>query len=290
MHKLTYERGSPERRSVMSAMGMVDVALWDLVGKALGQPVYRLLGGFDDRVPCYADAAVLTPGWDGFPAEMEGVERSLAQGYDHIKLHVLRHEVEAVVEKTRRIREVMGPEKKLMLDLFGLWEPWPSAEVAQRCEQYDIYWLEEPTVWDDQIGDLAFVAAATSIPVAAGERECTLYACRDLMALGGVKIMQADTIHAAGFTQMRKIAALTQAYHGLVSPHGASYPEICGHLVAGIPNGSVVSVFPRGHSFVEIWSRLYREPVMLEDGWLQLRDAPGLGLELDEEFIARHRI
>ncbi len=290
MYKLTYERGAPDRRRMMSAIGALDVALWDLIGKALGQPVYRLLGGFCNPVPVYADAAVLAPSWDGFPKEMEGVERSLVQGYDYIKLHILRDEVRVVAEKVKRVRQLIGPQRKLMLDLFCLWEPWPSAELAQRCEEYDIYWLEEPSVWDDQIGDLAFVAAATSIPVAAGERECTLYACRDLMALGGVRIIQADTISAGGFTQMRKIAALALAYHGLVSPHGASYPEICGHLVAGVPNGSVVSVFPRGHFFVEIWSRLYREPVMLEDGWLQLREAPGLGLELDEQFIADHRL
>jgi L-alanine-DL-glutamate epimerase-like enolase superfamily enzyme len=289
MYEPTHEYGRPDRRGAVAAIGAVDVALWDLMGKALGQPVYRLLGGFTERVPAYADAGYLQPSWEGFYEEMEAVETGLEQGYDHIKVHILRDDVDVVAEKVRRVREMLGPHRELMLDLCRVWEPWASVELARRCEEYDIYWLEEPSLWDDQIGDLAFVAGSTSIPVAAGEAECTLFACRDLMALAGVKFMQADTVNAGGFTQMRKIAAIAQAYHGLVSPHGASYPEICSQLIAGIPNGSVVSVFPAGHP-TEIWSRLYREPVALSDGWLELSERLGLGLELDRGFVERHRL
>ena len=175
------------------------------------------------------------------------------------------------------------------MDILKIWDPWTTIQAAREFERYDVSWIEEPVCWDDQVGGMAMIASATDIPVAAGESECTLYACRDLIEGGGVKIVQADTVTAGGFTQLRKIADVASAYHAWVAPHGASYPEICAHLVAAVPNGLIVSAFPSTYPD-QIWSRLYKEPLEISNGWIEMPQAPGLGMKLDEGFIEKHRI
>lgn len=101
--------------------------------------------------------------------------------------------------------------------------------------------------------------------------------------------MQADIITIGGYTAIRKVAALSQAYHAHIAPHGASYPEITSQAVAGVPNGYFVSTYPPNEPY-QIWSRLYQEPPRLKDSWITLPQKPGLGLELDEDFIAAHRV
>src|SRR5262249_60234063 len=104
----------------------------------------------------------------------------------------------------------------------------------------------------------------------------------------GLRVPQAAIIAPGGYTAWRKLAALAQAHHVAVAPHGASFPELAAPLVAAAPNGLTVSAFPPGEP-IELWSRLYREPLDLRAGTIYLRDAPGLGLEFDEAYLARHR-
>jgi D-arabinonate dehydratase len=176
-----------------------------------------------------------------------------------------------------------------MVDVHKLWDPWVGVAAARRLERYDVYWLEEPIRWDDEVGGMALLAAGTRIMLAAGESEHTLYACRDLVARAGIKVLQTDILSAGGYTAWLRMAALAQAHHVRVAPHGASFPELTAPLQAALPNGLIVSAFPAGEP-PEIWSRLYREPPDLRDGTLYLTDRPGLGLELDEAYLARHRV
>jgi L-alanine-DL-glutamate epimerase-like enolase superfamily enzyme len=193
-----------------------------------------------------------------------------------------------VVETARRIRAAVGPDVDLLIDVHKLWDPWLGVETVRRMEELDVYWLEEPVSWDDQVRGMAILSAHTRIPVVAGESECTLYACRDLVERAGIKVLQTDILSAGGYTAWRKLAALAQAFHVTVSPHGASFPELAAPLVAAVPNGLMVSAFPAGEP-LEIWSRLYREPLALRDGACHLTDRPGLGLEFDEAYLAAHR-
>jgi D-arabinonate dehydratase len=273
-------------RAVVSAIGALDIALWDLAGKLLGCPVHRLLGGFRDAVPAYADGGMFGRGPAGHAA---WAARHAANGFAAVKYHVMGEGPDEVVETVRQVRQAVGPAVRVMVDVHKLWAPDLAVATARRLEEHDVSWLEEPVAWDDQVGGMAILAAATSIPIAAGESEHTLYACRDLVARAGIRILQADILAAGGYTAWRRLAALAQAYHVQVAPHGASFPELAAPLVAALPNGHSVSAFPAGEP-IEIWSRLYREPLDLRDGTIHLRDRPGLGLDLDEAYLAAHRL
>ena len=279
-------RLSSSPRDAVTAIGALDIALWDLKGKILGTPLHRLLGGFRDTVPAYADGrmALRSPErhaeWSAhFIHEM---------GYGATKYHVMGEAPDEVVRTAQLIREAIGPDALLMIDVHKIWDPWTAVETARRLEEYGIFWLEEPLLWDDEVGGMAFLSANTRIAVAAGESESTLYACRDLVERGGIKVLQTDILSGGGYTPWLKMASLAEAYHVKAAPHGASFPELLAPLIAALPNGLIVSAGPAGEE-TELWSKLYAEPFDLRNGVCRLRDQPGLGLEFDEDFLAAHR-
>jgi L-alanine-DL-glutamate epimerase-like enolase superfamily enzyme len=287
MYGAVARSGSP-RSGAVGMVGSLDVALWDLLGKRLGRPVWQLLGGLRDRVEAYADAIPVVPGRESAAALAEAMAGYVDEGFAAVKLHLPRGAPDEVVADVARVRAAIGPQVRLMVDVHRKWDPWTAVEIARRLEPSDVYWLEEPVSGDDQVGGLALVAARIRQLVAGAEGEHSLHACRDYVARGAVHVLQADILGAGGFTAWRRIAAVAHAYHVRVAPHGASFPELNAHLVASLPNGLIVSAFPPGEPY-EVWSRLYRQPLQLRKGEIRLGGAPGLGLELDEAFIARHR-
>jgi L-alanine-DL-glutamate epimerase-like enolase superfamily enzyme len=270
-----------DARAVVGAIGGLDIALWDLKGRILGCPVHRLLGGFRDEIPAYADGGMFGRGPRG---HAEWSARQVTSGFEAVKYHVMGEDPDQIVETVRQIRQAVGPDVRVMVDVHKLWDPWIGVAAARRLEQYDVYWLEEPIRWDDQVEGMAILAAGTRIMLAAGESEYTLYACRDLVERAGIRVLQTDILSAGGYTAWLRMAAVAQAHHVRIAPHGASFPELTAPLQAALPNGLIVSAFPAGEP-IEIWSRLYREPIALRDGLITLTDRPGLGLELDDEFI-----
>jgi L-alanine-DL-glutamate epimerase-like enolase superfamily enzyme len=285
LYALAGTRGR-DARATVSAIGGLDIALWDLKGKLLGCPVHRLLGGFRDEIPVYADGGMFARGPDG---HTEWSARQVAAGFRAVKYHVMGEGPKQIVETVRRIRQAVGPDVLLMVDVHKLWDPWVGIATARRLEPHDVYWLEEPIRWDDEVEGMARLAAGTRIMLAAGESEHTLYACRDLVARAGIKVLQTDILSAGGYTAWLRMAAVAQAHHVRVAPHGASFPELTAPLQAALPNGLIVSAFPAGEP-IEIWSRLYREPIALQDGLIRLGDRPGLGLELDDGFVRSRRV
>ncbi len=273
-----------DRRGTVTAIGSLDIALWDMKGKILGAPVHRLLGGYRNSIPAYADGAMFYRGPDGMA---EWAARYVDEGYHAVKYHVMDEGPDVVVETVRRTRRAVGPDVQIMVDVHKRWRPRVAVHTARQMEEYDVTWLEEPVAWDDEVGGMQYLSAGTRIAVAAGESEYNLYRCRDLLQRGRIKVLQTDILTAGGFTAWLKMAGLADAYHALVSPHGASFPELAAPLIAAVPNGMIVSAFPRGQ-VPEIWSRLYREPIEIRDGVIELSDRPGLGLEFDEEFLARY--
>ena len=272
------------RRETVTAIGSLDIALWDLKGKILEAPVHRLLGGFRDSVPAYADGAMFYRGPDGMA---EWAARYVDEGFRAVKYHVMDEGPDEVVETVRRTRRAVGADIQIMVDVHKRWHPRLAVHTARRMEEYDVTWLEEPVAWDDEVGGMQYLTAGTRIAVAAGESEFNLYRCRDLLQRGGVKVLQTDILTAGGYTAWLKMAGLADAYHALISPHGASFPELAAPLIAAVPNGMIVSAFPKGQ-VPEIWSRLYREPIEIRDGIIELSDRPGLGLEFDEGFLTSY--
>jgi len=264
------------------------VALWDLLGKQLNRPVWQLLGGLRDRIDAYADSIPVVPGRETAAALAAAMAGYVRAGYKAVKLHLPRFAPDEVVADITRVRDAIGPDVRLMVDVHRHWDPWTAVEISRRLEPLDVYWFEEPVSWDDQVGGMAFVAARIRQLVAGAEGEHSLYACRDYVARGALHVLQADILGAGGFTAWRRIAAVAHAYHVKAAPHGASFPEINAHLIASVPNGLIVSAFPPGEPY-EVWSRLYLEPIQIRDSQIQLSQRPGLGLDLDEAFIQRHR-
>ena len=247
----------------MSSIGALDIALWDLYGKICDQPVWRLLGGYTDTVPVYADGIGYI---DQSPEEVAAEVKEHADlGYDAIKLHFNSCTPEEVIDKVRLSREVLGPDKKLMIDVSRAWSGKVAVETARRLEPYKLYWLEEPVRFDDEPLYMRMVQDATSAIVAGAEGEGTLYGIRRLINEGALQLVQTDILIGGGYTGLMRIAALCEAYHLPIAPHGAQFPDINCHLVAAVPNGLMVPACPSCEPF-QIWSKLYDPPFQVVNG------------------------
>lgn len=274
-------------RAAMSTIGALDVALWDLYGKACGEPVWRLLGGCRSRVPVYADGIGYA---DADAAEVaELVAKHAALGYEAVKFHLTSPEPEVALAKVEASRQALGPDRRLMIDVRRLWDGHLAARMARAFAPYDLYWIEEPTRGDDEPGQLRMVReAAGPALVAGGEGEGTIYGTRRLIVEGGLQVAQSDILIGGGFTGLMRIAAVAESHHAHVAPHGASFPEINCHLVAAVPNGLIIPACPHTEPY-QIWSRLYDPPFVVTDGEVEMTERPGLGLDFDEAFLEEFR-
>jgi L-alanine-DL-glutamate epimerase-like enolase superfamily enzyme len=274
-----------EEPALISAIGSLDVALWDLLGKCVGLPCWQLLGGYRDGVPAYADV----PTRAKTPEELgEQLAACVDAGYRAVKFHILQPDPDHIVAETRAARRAIGPDVKLMVDIFRALDPLTAAEVARRLEEYDVFWLEEPVRWDDQPLGLALVAARTRIPLAGGEGESTIHGCRAILERGGLTYLQTDILGAGGYTSWRKIAGLAEAFHVQLAPHGASFPEVNAHLVAAFRHGEIVPATTPNQP-PEVWAHLYQD-FRITAGQIHLTTRPGLGLEFDETYLRRYQV
>ena len=286
-----YQGGS----TVMTAISGVEIALWDIIGKATGQPVYRLLGGrCHDRIPAYAN------GWYGgarTPEEYaERARAAVARGYRALKFDpfgtawkvLAAEEVEAVVDVVAAVRQAVGEAIGLMIEFHGRLGAGAAIPVIRRLEPFHPAWCEEP-VAPECLDLLAEVKRATACPIAAGERLYTQADFYRLTALRAVDVVQMDLAHCGGILAGKKIAAMAAPQDLLVAPHCSIGPvalAACLHFDVSTPNFLVQEAFaefdvPWRIAMVGGWNPI-------RDGEFVLGDAPGLGLELDDSVIADH--
>jgi L-alanine-DL-glutamate epimerase-like enolase superfamily enzyme len=261
------------------AIAPLDIALWDAAGKTLGQPLYRLLGGYRDRLPVYAsDALWYSLSLDELAAS---ASRHLQQGFRAMKLR-LGHEAspEGEAERVRAVRQVVGPQVQILVDATESWDVPRASRAGRRLQEEGIAWLEDPVQHQDVTG-LSQLAGTLDIPVAAGEHLYQLSAFRAHFQARAVDIAIIDLARIGGITPWRRAAALAQAFQIPVCGH--VIPEIHVHLLSAIPNGYMVEYVPRS-------APILREMPALEDGALVAPKAPGLGLELDEAAVRRYRV
>ena len=271
----------------MSSIGAVDIALWDLYGKATGQPVWRLLGGYRDRVTVYADGIGY---YEQTPDEMSDLVRKHADlGFRYVKFHLSSPDKQIASDKVRLSREKLGPDVHLMVDVWRMWDGQGAAEMARRWAPYRLYLIEEPVRRDAEHDYLRMVGEATDALLAGGEGEGTLAGVRRLITEGGLEVVQSDILIGGGYTGLTRIAALAQAYHVQIAPHGAQYPDLNCHLVAAVPNALMIPACPSSEPY-QIWSKLYDPPFRIEKGEVVMTEKPGLGLEFDQSFIERYRV
>jgi galactonate dehydratase len=286
-----YQGGS----TVMTAISGVEIALWDIIGKACGQPVYRLLGGrCHRRLPAYAN------GWyGGARTPRDYAERAravVARGYRALKFDpfgtawkdLTHQESEAAVDVVAAVREAVGPQVGLMIEFHGRLSAGSAVDMIRKLERFEPAWCEEP-VAPECLDLLAEVKRSVRSPIAAGERLYTLADFHRLTTLRAADVVQMDIAHCGGILAAKKIAALAAVQDLRVAPHCSVGPVALAaalHFDVSTPNFMIQEAFaefdvPWRSSLVCGWNPI-------RNGELLLSDEPGLGLELDERALAEH--
>jgi L-alanine-DL-glutamate epimerase-like enolase superfamily enzyme len=273
------------------ALSAVDIALWDIKGKALGQPVWRLLGGARARVPLYA-----TFGFNFLDRAQLAAAAKLwvAQGYRRLKM-VVGHEalrrrearplVEVIREDAARVaavRDAVGPDVELFIDANCSLDLYHATRLAEMVKPCGISFFEEPITQNDAL-QMAQMRRATGMALACGQNEGLIFRFRDLLLHEAVDYVQPNVVSSGGFTQCAKIAGLAAAFNEPLA-NGGAWPYHNMHLQAGLANGTLVEMH---YLAVELCRQIYRDLPEPKDGWLTLPDAPGLGFEPDRDAIAR---
>jgi L-alanine-DL-glutamate epimerase-like enolase superfamily enzyme len=291
MYRSTHAWG---RKGVaMGAISAIDIALWDLMGKATGRPVFKLLGGrTKEKIPCYASKLYRTDLKD----MQEEAQRYLDQGFTSMKMRFgygpkdgpqgMRENLNSVAA----VREVIGDDVDLMLECYMGWNLEYARRMLPKLEKFEPRWLEEPVIADD-IDGYAELNRLTSIPISGGEHEFSLYGFKQLLDKKAVSVVQYDTNRVGGITAAHKINALCEAYSVPVIPHAGQMHNY--HLTMSTLASPMSEYFPMFD--VEVGNELFYyifdgEPVA-ENGFVQLDDdKPGLGLGMKTEFLDQFNI
>jgi L-alanine-DL-glutamate epimerase-like enolase superfamily enzyme len=261
------------------ALSAVDIACWDLKGKAIGQSLCALLGGLRDCVATYASGALMRPHPVDYLAKAGPRLRDM--GFRQMKMQCgSESTVAGSVERVRVMRESIGPDIDLMCDINQLWSVNQAIEIGRRIEPYHLFWLEDPTTHDDYPG-MARIADALTTPIAAGEYHYGIAPFRHLLEQRSIDIVMIDLLRVGGITQWMKVAGMAEAFNLPVVSH--LVPEIHVHLVAAIPNGLTVEYMP--------WTlNLYEQTPPIEGGQLVVPKKPGLGLAFDQAAMKRYQV
>jgi L-alanine-DL-glutamate epimerase-like enolase superfamily enzyme len=266
-------------QSGVAAWGIaaVEIALWDLLGKRLSAPVYRLLGAFREEIPVYGSGGWLSYSLDELLAE---VNSYLQRGFKMVKIKVGSSETKRDLDRVREVRKLVGENVRLMVDANQAWQPHQAIAFARQVQDQNIFWLEEPVSKDDVDG-YSRVASSIDIPVATGEREYSLTAFRELLARDAAAVVQPDVLRIGGISQCLKVAHLAEAFNRWVAPH--FYKEIDVHVLAAIRNGLFLEYF----SWLD---DLLVEPLSISNGVAKVPQAPGLGISFKPEAVREYRV
>ena len=277
-----YNRKPVAKGLYISAMGSVDLAVWDIIGKALNLPVCDVLGVFSETIRVYAAGGYYEEG-KGVRELVKEMEGYVAEGFQAVKMKVGGEAMGTDAERVRAVREAVGPKVDLMIDANNRWNAHDAIRFGRMVERYEPFWFEEPVEADDFEG-CAELKRTLDIPIAAGENEFTRWGARDLVQAQAVDILQCDTVLAGGITEMRKIAALASAWHIPMSPHGN--PHMAVHLLASLPNAIIMETYPAVESRFNPALPLF--PV--KNGCIEVPRKPGLGIDPDPGLVSKYRV
>lgn len=292
MYRNDYERAG---EIAMSAIAIIEMACWDIIGKSLDKPVYQLLGGaVRDRIKAYAN------GWytvERTPREFhQAARRAIAKGYRALKFdpfgagyyeldHAERSRAIALVEA---VRDAVGPEVEILVEMHGRFNPATAVSIARELEPFKPSWIEEP-VPPENLAALKKVSDKVNVPVATGERLHTRHDFRPLLEMQAADIIQPDISHFGGLLETKKLAAWAETYYMLVAPHNVGGPVSTAaalHFAASTPNFKIQEHF---NDFAESWVKESApgNPEVV-DGYFALPQGPGLGVQLNRDVVRAH--
>ena len=267
-------RGGP----VSFAISVIDIALWDLKGRKQNTPLWRLLGGHDPQVKAYAGGIDLY-----FTIEelLEQTQRNLDNGFRAIKMKVGRQYLSEDIERVAAMRKFLGSDFPLMVDANMGWRTDEAIRAARALSNYEIFWLEEPTIPDDFVG-YGRIQKEGGMPIAAGENLHTLYEFQHLIAADGVAFLEPDVTNCGGITTWIKVAHIAEANNLPVTSHGVHDLQV--HLLAAVANKSYLEVHGFGlQDFI-------LHPVVVLDGYATAPDRPGHGVDFDWDSLEIYRV
>ena len=284
MYRQSIQAG--RRGAALRAMSAIDIALWDIRGKAAKLPVMHLLGVHSRRLRCYATGGYYREGQttEELVREYEGY---VAQGFTAVKLKVGKLGAREDAARMSAVRRALGDDVDLLLDANGGWPDAPTAIAAmRRLEEFRPFWIEEP-VRADNIAAMARIAEALDTPVATGELEATRWAFAELMERRAADILQPDATVVGGVGEWLKVAHAAAAFDIPIAPHYNW--DIHTQLLATVPNGLFIEYFVRG-SDVKVFDAVLENPIYPDRGYISPRTEPGFGLVFNNAKLAEYRI
>lgn len=271
-----------DRRLGLVACACVDTAIWDAVGKALGQPLWRIWGGYRNRLQ-----VISIGGYYGTGISIQDeIEDFRERGLAGMKFKVGGLTPEEDAERFKEARAAAGDDFVLLADANQGWSPKDAIRFAQLVRDDGLRWFEEPCRWDNDRRGMRDVRFVGGVPVCAGQTEFSAGGCRDLMVEGAIDVCNFDASWSGGPTEWRRVAAMALTFDVEMAHH--EEPQVAAHLLAAVPNGTYLETFHPDRD--PIWWNLVANRSPLVDGWLELPTGPGLGWELDWDYIERYRI
>jgi L-alanine-DL-glutamate epimerase-like enolase superfamily enzyme len=271
-----------DRRLGLVACASIDVTLWDLMGKALGVPLWKLWGGYRSRVP-----VITIGGYYGSNLSIkEEVEYLLKEEFAGMKFKIGGMSPEDDAKRFKEARKVGGDNFRIAVDANQGYTPAQAIEFSKLVADDNLLWFEEPCIWQNDRKGMRDVRYGGSVAVCAGQSEFSAAGCRDLMEAGSIDFCNFDSSWSGGPTEWRKVAAMATVYDVKMAHHEEA--QVSAHLLASIPHGTYVEYFHPDRD--PIWHNLLANRPALKDGHIQLNDNPGLGWELDRDYINKYRI
>jgi L-alanine-DL-glutamate epimerase-like enolase superfamily enzyme len=272
------DRGIRKKGIPVYAMSALDIGLWDIIGKSAGKPLWQLFGGHAEKVAVYGSGGFLPYSVGEIIKEAEGF---IAKGCRAYKFKIGKPDIMENIRRVHQVRKALGDGIDILVDANQRWDVATNIRVGNLLEEFDLYWYEEP-VLADNIEECAEVAGSIPIPVATGENEYTRYGFRDLIEAGAATYLNPDIHRCGGFSEMMKIAHLAAAYDVKIAPH--LVPELSTHVLASIPNGSLIEVL--AGSPEDLW----RDPVEIKNGMLDVSNRPGHGVEFAKGALKKYAV
>jgi D-galactarolactone cycloisomerase len=275
-----------DRKLVMEAVSCVDTALWDLVGKAAGVNVSKLMGGFRDELPIISIGGYYEKGktLDDISREMESYRTA---GLSGCKFKVGGLTPEEDAERVAAARRGGGKDFSIAVDANMAWSAPQAIRFAHLIEEYEISWFEEPCHWNDDMRSMSEVRRHTSIPITAGQSEVSSFGVRRLLTAEAVDIVNLDASECGGPTDWRRAAALCYSFGVRMAHH--EEPQVAMQILSSVPNAICVECFGNPERD-PVWHRLVANLPPIKDGKVAVPAGPGFGIELDWGMVAKYRV